>query len=511
MSSPVLEVNSSTLVLDERISHRSYALAISDVTALALLTPFVLLLNGYHPFADDAGIYVAGIRKMLDPSLFITDANFVLAHTRFSIFSHIFAEGIRLSHIPLELGLLIAYLLSIFVFLLGCFRLSQRIFEDVQLQWGATLFASALFTLPVAATSLWVMDPYVTARSFSTPLSLFALAACIDRDWKRTTLWFIATVALHPLMAAYLAGLLAAYALVSRSRWRWLGITCVAVFATAAVVYFATRNASLPVGYTEAALTRTYFFLSFWHWYELLGLVVPLLMMIVAAYRTHNLVVRNLCHACIATGGLAAAITACFVHTSGSLFLARIQPLRSFQLIYLIGVLLLGAFLAVYLRGRRAVFGAALLLATSFLMMAVQKQVYTASAHVEWPFSASRNPWQQAFLWVRANTPRNAVFALDSDYTKVESEDTQGFRATAVRSVLVDELKDGGVVAIFPELAPRWKKQRDLERDLDHISDSERIARLRSAGVTWVLLRAGSETQFNCPYHNIEVSVCRLP
>src|SRR5262249_207643 len=153
---------------------------------------------------------------MLDPSLFNTDANFVLAHTRFSIFSHIFAEGIRLSHVPLELGLLIAYLLSIFVFLLGCFRLSQRIFEDVQLQWGATLFASALFTLPVAATSLWVMDPYVTARSFSTPLSLFALAACIDRDWKRTTLWFIATVALHPLMAAYLAGLLAAYALVSR-------------------------------------------------------------------------------------------------------------------------------------------------------------------------------------------------------------------------------------------------------------------------------------------------------
>jgi len=234
-------------------------------------------------------------------------------------------------------------------------------------------------------------------------------------------------------------------------------------------------------------------------------------MMIVAAYRTHNLLVRNLCHACIATGGLAAAITACFVHTSGSLFLARIQPLRSFQLIYLIGILLLGSFLAARLGGSLAPLGAALLLATSFLMMAVQNQVYTASAHVEWPFSAPRNPWQQAFLWVRANTPRNAVFALDSDYTKVESEDTQGFRATAVRSVLVDELKDGGVVAIFPELAPRWKKQRDLERDLDHISDSERIARLRSAGVTWVLLRAGSETQFNCPYHNIEVSVCRLP
>ncbi len=183
--------------------------------------------------------------------------------------------------------------------------------------------------------------------------------------------------------------------------------------------------------------------------------------------------------------------------------------MRAFHLIYLIGMLLLGAFLAHSLRGGRAVLGAALLL-LSGLMIFVQKQVYTASAHVEWPFAAPRNPWQQAFIWIRQNTPRNAVFALDSDYTKIASEDTQGFRATAVRSALVDELKDGGVVAIFPELAPRWKSQRDLEMGLDHISDQERISRLRPAGVTWILLSASSATQLDCPYRNTAVIVCKL-
>ncbi|QNI30306.1 hypothetical protein H7849_14080 [Alloacidobacterium dinghuense] len=511
MSSTVLEAQSSTLVLDERISHRPLSLGTREISYLAFLTPLVLLLHGYHPFADDAGIYVAGIRKILDPTLFSVDSSFVVTHTRFSIFSHLFAEVVRFFHVPLKVGLFAAYALSIFAFLLGCFRLSQRAFRDAQLQWGATLLAAALFTLPVAATALWIMDPYVTARSFSTPLSLFALTACIDRDMKRTALWLVATALLHPLMAAYLAGFLVAYGLVSRRWWLGLAAACLASLAASAVIYFATRHASLPDGYKDAVLTRTYFFLAFWHWYEVLGLVIPLTLMLIAAYSTRNLVVRNLCLSCIATGVTASVIVACFVHPSGSYFLARIQPLRTFQIVYIIGVLLLGAFLSEHLRGKRTVWGVALLLVVSVLMFLVQKQVYMASSHVEWPFATPRNPWQQAFLWIRQNTPQNAIFALDSDYTRVDSEDTQGFRASAVRSALVDELKDGGVVAIFPELAPRWKLQRDLELGLDHISDQERVTRLRPAGVTWILLSAGANTRFNCPYRNSTVIVCRLP
>ena len=511
MSSPVLEVNPSARVSEAQNSHRFATLTIKDVTTLAALTLFILLIHGYHPFADDAGIYVAGICKLLDPSLFSVDPNFVLAHTRLSVFSHLVAAIIRIFQIPLCPGLFGAYLLSTFVFLYGCLQLSRRIFQDVQLRWGATLLAAALFTLPVAATSLWVMDPYVTARSFSTPLSLFTLIACMDRDWKRAALWFAAVSLLHPLMAAYLAAFLVVYVLVNKCRWRTLAAACVATFAGSALVYFATRHSPPTDGYREAVLTRTYFFLSFWRWYEICGLVAPLALMGVTAYRTRNVVVRNLCLSSIVTGGTASLVAAVFVHSNGSFFLARIQPLRAFQMIYIVGILLLGAFIAGRFRGRRAAIGVVLLLLISSLMFLVQKQVYTTSAHIEWPFAAPSNPWQQAFLWIRANTPRNAVFALDSNYTKVASEDTQGFRATALRSVFADDLKDGGVASIFPELAPAWKSQRDLDLGLDQISDKERIARLSPAGVTWVVLRADALTQLICPYRNQTVVVCKLP
>jgi hypothetical protein len=179
-------------------------------------------------------------------------------------------------------------------------------------------------------------------------------------------------------------------------------------------------------------------------------------------------------------------------------------------LIYIIGVLLLGAFLSKLLRSSHTMLGALLLLISS-LMLGGQNKVYTTSEHVEWPYAAPHNPWQQAFAWIRENSPKDAVFAIDSNYTKVASEDTQGFRATALRSALVDDLKDGGVAAIFPELAPRWKEQRDLVLGLDHISDEQRIARLRPAGVTWILLSAHSATRFDCPYRNSIVLVCRLP
>ncbi|WP_158749768.1 hypothetical protein, partial [Acidobacterium sp. S8] len=360
MGSPVLEANTSPLVQGGRATDLSRSLAVSDAMVLGILTPCVLFIHGYHPFADDAGIYVAGICKMLDPSLFTIDSSVVVAHTQWSIFSHIFAWALRITHIPLEIGLLAAYFLSIFAFLTGCLRLSRGIFKDPNLQWGATLFAGALFTLPVTATALSVMDPYVTARSFSTPFSLFALAACLGRDWKRAALWFLVAATLHPLMAAYLGTFLVTLIFVMERRWVWLATACLSVFTGCALVHFVTRYSPLPYGYREAVLTRDYFFLSNWHWYGLVGLLVPLLFMLLAAIRCSNVAVRNLCIACVVTGSAAIVISSFFVHTSGNFLLARLQPLRSFELIYLSGILLLGGFFAQYLRGKRAFVGAAL-------------------------------------------------------------------------------------------------------------------------------------------------------
>src|ERR1700733_4056384 len=49
---------------------------IAEGPALALLTFAVLLVHGFHPLADDGAVYVTGIKKLVDPGLFRTDAVF---------------------------------------------------------------------------------------------------------------------------------------------------------------------------------------------------------------------------------------------------------------------------------------------------------------------------------------------------------------------------------------------------------------------------------------------------
>jgi hypothetical protein len=140
------------------------------LATIALLTPAVLLIHGYHPLADDGAVYVTGIKKLANPGLYRSDSAFAISPTRFSIFAHVLAPLLHWSSLPVLL--LVCQVASIFLFLLGARRVATRIFPDRRMSWGAVLLSACCFTLPVAGTSLSIMDPYATARSFSTPLSL---------------------------------------------------------------------------------------------------------------------------------------------------------------------------------------------------------------------------------------------------------------------------------------------------------------------------------------------------
>ncbi len=155
--------------------------SLSPLATIALLTLVALLVHGYHPLADDGAVYVTGIKKLANPALYRSDAVFATSPTRFSIFAHVLAPLLHWGGLPMLL--LVCQVASIFLFLVGAWRVATRIFPDRGSYWGAVLLATCCFTLPVAGTSLSIMDPYVTARSFSTPLSLFALAAVLDENW----------------------------------------------------------------------------------------------------------------------------------------------------------------------------------------------------------------------------------------------------------------------------------------------------------------------------------------
>lgn len=492
--------------------------------AMALLTMLVLFVHGYHPLADDGALYVAGIKKLLHPRLFQTDAVFVTSHVRVSVFAHLAAWLVRSTHLPLPILLLILHLLSIFLFLLGAWKVAAKIFpatraRSTRARYGALLLAAACFTLPVAGTSLFLMDPYVTARSFSTPFGLFALAATLDGAWADTALWLVLAASMDFLMAGYMGIFLLMLALAQRGKWRGMAVASGAALAFCAAVFCATLHPRIDLPASQAALSRSYFFLSTWKWYQFPGLLLPLLLFSVGVGRTRARgAAGHLSAAALVTGSCALLASLCFVHRTGSLLLARVQVLRSFHPIYLVGLLLVGGLLgqsigAVALRRPRlkSMFYPALLYsAVLAAMFAGQRLTYPASYPIEWPGIQPRNPWQKAFLWVRANTPENSVFALDANYILEPGEDAQGFRATAERSMLADWVKDGGIACISRAAQAPWLRQVKATRNLDRATDAERSARLLPLGATWILLRTLDATAFLCPYDNGTVKVCRL-
>jgi len=214
--------------------------------------------------------------------------------------------------------------------------------------------------------------------------------------------------------------------------------------------------------------------------------------------------------------GVSAIIAALLFARTGSAthLVARLQPLRIFQQVYLVMILFVGSGLARWMAGRRlrwmGVFGI-----LAMVMVISERQTFPASAHLELPSMAEAshpaNSWEQAFTWIRVHTPVNALFALDADYITRPGEDAQSFRAIAERSMLPDYSKDGGEAAITPSLTPAWTAGQSAQANLSEINDAERVAALAPQGVEWVVLQRSATTSFACEYANAAVKVCRLP
>lgn len=476
-----------------------------------LLTPVVLLVHGYHPFAGDAGIYVAGVRHILDPSLYPLNAAFPAAFTKLSIFPWTMAAVVHLSQLPLSWILLACHLLSILLFLAACQQLADRLFTSSSARWSSLLLAAACFTLPVAGTALFIMDPYVTARSFSTPLSLMAVAASIDRAWLRAILLLLLTALIHPLMAGYAVAFVILQALIASGRIRLAVGLCTAIIAVCGAAFAFAHRMKISPAYRQAVSLppRSFLFLARWHWYEVLGLVLPLLLLALALRRFGPASrAGTLCLACLLTGTTSTATAAAFVPPVGPYLLVPLQLLRSFLLVYALGTVLSGAILAaLVVRSRMAAISLVVLLFAG--MFVAQRFAWAGSRHIEWPGASPANTYQQAFLWIRDHTPRDAVFAFNPRLDYLSEEDEQGFRAISLRDHLADD-KDAGIAVVIPGLADRWALQRNAELNVDRMTDAQRGAVLAPLGATWLLLPPSAATELLCPWSNAAVKICRL-
>jgi len=514
---------------------------------VSVLTVFALAVQGYHPYAEDGGLYVAGIKKMLNPALYPVRPEFVLAHLRFSPFATIVAEMARMTHLPLAWVLLALDCASVWATLYAGWMVASRFTTSLAGRCGAVVLFACWLTIPIAGTSLMLMDPYVTARSVSTPLALLAVAWAMDALEGNRRAAMLCGVALvlalvHPLMAGYgLATVIVLVVVGSRHAAvrRW-GPVVLGALALAVAGLVQAMDPAESAEYVRAAMTRRYWFPLSWHWYELFGLIAPLSILylwsrkgsISRGLKPESLSAPNtrtkvraylrskgseagwrlLARMAMVLGAIALVVALVFARAGMTTHLvARLQPLRCFQMVYEVMILMLGAWLGERWLGRQKWRWALVTVVLGGVMFFVQRSIFPASHHFEVPGQPPKNAWSQAFVWVGENTPEDALFALDANYITRDGEDAQGFRGTAERSALPDYSKDGGEASITPDLAAAWVVGQAAQTGLSDESDDVRAATLRPRGVTWVVLQDKSTTAWVCPYHNGTVKVCRVP
>ena len=511
------------------------------VLLVSCLTLFALAVHGYHPYAEDGGLYMAGVKRLLDPALYPQGAAFVLEPMRYSRFAPMVAWIVRLAPMGLPVVLLALHLLSVWVTLFASWMLAERCWPTRSARAGAVTLLACWLSLPVAGTALVLMDPYLTARSLSTPCMVLALVGVLDLTeqhdtsavqssrWRGLCLWLGGTTLaalMHPLMTTYALGatlMLACVRSSSPSIRVWGAATLSALaLAMATILHLFAKPES--AAYLRVALTRTYWYPATWSWYELAGLAAPLAILAVIALRNSpgpiqhesvqlSPVQHELGWMAVLVGAAAWLIALLFARAGYQTHLvARLQPLRAFQIVYLIMVLALGAKLGEFVLRRSAWRWAVAIVLLGGVMLGAERSSFPDSNHMELPWTSPRNPWVQAFLWIRENTPVDALFALDADYINASGEDAQCFRSIAERSSLPDYSKDGGEASIAPDLTEAWGLGQQAQQALSapSTSDAQRIAALRPLGVSWIVLESRAVTEFNCPYANADVKVCRL-
>ena len=471
---------------------------------LFFLTVAAVLVHGYHPFVEDAEIYVPGIKKLLNPALYPFNDGFFASHAKLTLFPNLVEWSVRISHLPLEWMLLAWHFACIFLLLAGCWKLGRLGFGSAPAAWGGAVLVASLLTIPVAGTALYLMDQYVNPRSFSTAASSWIVLAVVRRKYLQAAIWIALVALIHPLMALF--GL--AYALLligGRRMQRALRQYALALFPIALFP---------PVtgAYRQVLDSHSYFFLLRWAWYEWMGILGPLLLLWWLgriAHRRKLVLVERLCFTSMVFTlmflllGLVITIPPQFAR------LAELQPMRSLHLIYLLLFVISGGLLAEHVLKTKLWRWLAFVPLCAGMFYA-QRQLFPATPHLEWPGRQAGNPWVHTFLWIRGQTPVDAYFALDPEHMRLPGEDQHGFRAVAERSMLADRVKDSGAVTMFPALAQTWLEQVTAQQGWKDFG-AEDFARLgQHFSVDWVVLQQPGVAGMECPYHNDTLLVCRI-
>ena len=507
---------------------------------LLVITTAAIAIQGYHPGLEDDAYYLAAIKRNLNPALFPHDADFFRLQFQATIFDKLIAESIRLTHLPIDLTILLWQFAATFLILAACRQIARRCFASPEAQWAAVLTVAVLLTIPISGTGISLTDQYLHPRALATAAILAAIVAILDQHRLRAVILLFAAATVHIIMAAFgmsLCIFLAWRPSVSngenrnyekrndqtrKDEKRKEQATPSTLMALAALpLPWLFEPAS--EAWRQAAATRHFNLLSHWAWYEWLGVIAPLFLLYIFARiaRRHESSTLDR----LSTGLLFYAIfqlaVALVIMLPPQLERLRpFEPMRFLHLVYLLMFLIAGGLIGQHVLGKHVYRWLLLFIPLSAGMFYAQRQMYPSTAHLELPGRAPSNDWLRAFAWIRQKTPRqntptDALFALDPYYMQQPGEDFHGFRALAERSALADMVKDPGMVARIPSLAPRWQNETNATSNWRKFQPLDFQSLKNTFGVSWVVLSKSnaanqSSAGMICPYENQSVKVCEI-
>jgi hypothetical protein len=487
------------------------------LVGLLLMTAAALFVHGYHPYVEDAEIYLPGVEHLLHPRLFPTGGEFFSSHASLTFFPNLIALSVRISHLSFDVVLLLWQVASIFLLLLACWQLASLCFPSARARWAAVGMIAALLTLPVAGTALYIMDQYLNPRNLAAFAAVFAVARILESKYLRAFSWLVFAAAVHPMMWVYPFSFCALLVVMRRFEAviaeKLASEKYVLVVSCLLLLQFPLNPSPTPA-YEEAVRRHAFHYIQHWAWYEILGLLAPIALFWWfdrIAQRRNWTNVRRLCRGFIVYDIV--YIVAALILDLPTRFeaLGRLQPLRSLHLLYMVMALVGGGMLGEFVLKKQTWRWLALFLPLAAGMFVAQRALFPVSAVVEWPGVAPRNPWAQAFLWVRANTPVDAMFALDPEYMHAPGEEEVGFRCLAQRSRMADNVKDNGVVSMFPPLADEWWAQVQAQSPWKDLTLANFKQLKAKYGVSWIVTQRTAIAGLNCPYENSAVRVCQVP
>jgi hypothetical protein len=320
---------------------------VRELLLLPVLTAGAVVIHGYHCGVEGAEIYLPGVLKHLNPALSPRNSQFFNSHAGMTLFPTLIAESVRLWRLPADTVLLLWHVATIFGLLLACFRIARPGFPQKLTVWCGVALVASLLTLPVVGTALYIMDQYVTSRSFSTAASMLALASILERRYAAGAMCVVFTAAVHPLMSLFLLVLVGMVVLFKSAT-----TSEPALFA----VFPLTLFPPVSNAYSGVLQSRPYFLLTNWAWYEWLGILAPLVIlpaMAMSLRRAGFEPMGRLLKAVAAFGRLFFAV-ALFISLPGSRErFAELQPMRCLLLVYILLFLVSGRLLGEWVLRRR--------------------------------------------------------------------------------------------------------------------------------------------------------------